>query len=238
CVAGRSMSSSPVLCGALINILAENNIEKDNIVVWERSERELERAGYPVNREGRGPKIIANDTPGIGYHNDFSVFGTVGSLVTRVLTDRVDYHVNFPILKDHSIAGLSGGLKNFYGAVHNPNKYHDPNCNPYAADMYCLPEIKRKNKLTIMDCFRIQYNGGPSFRSKYALDSNIILMSEDPVALDTVALELLENHRKLNGLDSLKDAGRYPEYLVTAADDEHKLGVHDKKYIEKVELMV
>ncbi|MBD3170356.1 MAG: hypothetical protein GF307_12805, partial [candidate division Zixibacteria bacterium] len=47
CVAGRSMSSSPVLCGALINILAENNIEKDNIVVWERSERELERAGYP-----------------------------------------------------------------------------------------------------------------------------------------------------------------------------------------------
>ena len=238
CVAGRMMSSSPVLCSAIIKLLENAGNVPADITIWERSERELRQAGYDINLSGNKPKVVGNDSKSIGYSRNFSTFGEVGSLVTRVLTDIVDYHINFPVLKDHSLAGLCGGFKNFYGAVHNPNKYHDNNCNPYAADIYSLPEIKNKNRLTIMDCFKIQYNAGPGYRKKYAVGSNIVIMSDDPVAVDSAALDMLENLRRENGLKDLKSVGRYPLYLKTAADEKHRLGNFNRDLIEKVEIKI
>ncbi len=238
CLAGTMMSSSPIICRAIIDILFDAGNNKDDIVIWERSERELKRAGYDVNRKGDGVKVIANDTPGIGYSADFSVSGSVGSLLTNVLKEVVDYHINFPILKDHSIAGLSGGLKNLYAAVHNPNKYHDDNCTPFAADLYNIPEIRKKNKLTIMDCTRIQYNAGPAFNPRYAVESNMVLISDDPIALDVVALDILNDIRRKNGLGDLKSVGRYPGYLEIGADSEHKLGNFNRESIDRIEVII
>jgi len=228
CVAGIRMSSSSVLCEAIIELLKLADTREEEIIIWERSERELKNAGYPINRSNKGVRVIGNDSPGSGYTYDFSTYGEVNSLVTKVLTDMVDYHINFPILKDHS----------FYGAVHNPNKYHDNNCDPYAADIYCFPEIKNKNLLTVMDCFKIQYNSGPAYNSKYAVNSNFILISDDPVALDVVAVENLARLRQGNGLRELKAEGRYPSYLKTAADENHRLGNCNSDMIEQIEIFV
>ncbi|MBD3235070.1 MAG: DUF362 domain-containing protein, partial [candidate division Zixibacteria bacterium] len=160
------------------------------------------------------------------------------SLLTRVIKDMVEYHINFPILKDHSIAGLSGGLKNLYAAVHNPNKYHDDNCTPFAADLYNIPEIREKNRLTIMDCTRIQYNAGPAYNPKYAFESNMLLISDDPIALDAVALDILNDIRRESGLGSLKSVGRYPHYLEVGADREHKLGNFKRELIDRIEVII
>jgi uncharacterized protein (DUF362 family) len=238
CVCGMMMSSSVILCKALCGLLQSSGIKGSDIIIWERSERELTHAGYEVNYKPDKPKIVGNDSPGVGFSNQFSSFGSADSLVTRVLTEMVDYHINFPILKDHSIAGLCGGLKNMYGAVHNPNKYHDNICDPYAADISCFPVIKNKQKLIIMDCFNIQYHAGPSYFSKYATKSNKILMSTDPVAMDTKALKILDEIRIKNGLQDLKSSGRYPAYLQTAADEKHGLGNCDLNMIEEIELTV
>ena len=238
CLTGKMTSSSPTLCNAIAKLLSSSGIKEEDIVIWERSERELKKAGYQINYSGSGPKVIANDSPGVGYGSDLAVYGKVGSLITRALTDMVDYHINYPVLKDHSLAGLSSGLKNFYGAVHNPNKYHDNNCDPYAADVYSLPVIKEKNRLTIMDCFKIQYNGGPAYNGSYAINSNMILISDDPVAIDVIALQILEDTRRQYGLKDLKSVGRYPSYLKTAADTSHKLGNFEIGLIEKVEITV
>jgi uncharacterized protein (DUF362 family) len=238
CVAGIIMSSSPILCMALCELLQSAGIRENDIIIWERSERELRHAGYELNNNSNKLRIIANDSPGIGYSKDFSSFGRADSLVTRVLTDMVDYNINFPILKDHSIAGLCGGLKNMYGAVHNPNKYHDHNCDPYAADINCFPVIKNKHRLSIMDCFNIQYNAGPAYYSSFATTSNKILMSTDPVALDTIALRMLDEIRIKYGLQDLKSSGRYPAYLQTAADEKHLLGNCELDKIEQIEVSV
>jgi hypothetical protein len=42
-------------------------------------------------------------------------------------------------------------LKNMYGVIHNPNKYHPNGCNPYIADLNMLPEIRTRMRLTICD---------------------------------------------------------------------------------------
>ena len=34
--------------------------------MWERTERELERAGFRLNRRGHGVRVLATDSPGVG----------------------------------------------------------------------------------------------------------------------------------------------------------------------------
>ena len=55
--------------------------------------------------------------------------------------------INLPVLKDHDGAGVTIALKNMYGAIHNPNKYHPNGCDPYVADLNMLPEIRSRMKL-------------------------------------------------------------------------------------------
>ena len=74
--------------------------------------------------------------------------GVCGHL-SKILTNLTNRTVNLPVLKDHNLAGLSGSMKNMYGVIHNPNKYHLNNCNPYVAELNALAEIK--NSLGILD---------------------------------------------------------------------------------------
>ncbi len=46
---------------------------------------------------------------------DVTVVGLVGSRLSRILTRQCTAVVNVPVLKDHSIAGISVSLKNFFG---------------------------------------------------------------------------------------------------------------------------
>ena len=54
-----------------------------------------------------------------------------------------------------------------YGAINNPNKYHADNCDPYCAHVNSLEPIKSKNRLTMIDAVRVQYNGGPGYVEDY-----------------------------------------------------------------------
>ncbi len=215
----RKLNSTPVpLVDALATLLIQSGYKDNDIVVWERSNRELKSAGYSLNVSSVGRRCLGTDTNGIGYSDDFAVSGDVNSLVTRVLTDVVDFNINLPILKDHSIAGLSGGMKNMYGAIHNPNKFHDNNCSPYCAHVNNLEPIRTKNRLTILDAVRVQYNGGPGFVSRYRTGYNGIVLSNDPVAADRIGLSILDHVRQENGLPPLDKVGRQVKYLDAAQE--------------------
>jgi len=96
------------------------------------------------------------------------------------------------LLKDHGLAGITGGLKNYFGAIHNPNKYHDSNCNPYIADLFEIDLIRKKHRLTILDALRVQYHRGPSYHPQWNDQSNKLVFGLDPVAVDTVGWKLVE----------------------------------------------
>ncbi len=135
-----------------------------------------------------------------------------------------------PLLKDHDLSGVSISLKNFYGAIHNPNKYHQNNCNPYIADLNTHPYIQEKVKLIVCDALLPQYHGGPSFKPQWIWKLGAVLFSLDPVALDAVGADLIEQQRRQHGLPSLREAGRHPQYIHTAA--EYGLGVDDLSRID------
>ncbi len=213
----RKFNSTPVaLVDALTGLLIDHGFDANDLVVWERTSRELADAGYTLNASADGVRYLGTDANGIGYATEFSTHGPVSSLVTHILTDMVEQNVNLPVLKDHSVAGLSAGMKNMYGAIHNPNKFHADCCDPFCAHVNYLEPIRSKHRLTIIDAIRVQYDGGPGYMAQYMTTFGALVLSRDPVAADRIGLEILERLRKDHGRPTLAKAGREVKYLKTA----------------------
>lgn len=217
CLAGRGLSPQPPLVFALVSELVEEGIAPDDIIVFERSERELKDAGFPVGRRD-GVRYLGNDSAGMGYDRRPLLHRSIGSCFCSILTREIDALINFGVLKDHNLAGVSVGLKNLFGLIHNPNKYHDDNCNPYVAHVLEAPPVRKKLRLTLCDGMTAQYQGGPGLMAKYTWRPGLFLASRDPVALDAVGGGIIERKRSAEGLPSLAEDGRAPAFIETAAE--------------------
>jgi uncharacterized protein (DUF362 family) len=205
-----------------------------DIVVWDRLNSDLESAGFRLNSRWPCVRTIGNDSA--GYEETLSIHGSVGSLLSTTLTRTCDAIISLPVLKDHGIAGVTFALKNFFGAIHNPNKYHLTVGDPYVADVNMLPPIPQKVRLHIGDATAVQYEGGPSYMPQWSWRFNGLVVGRDPVALDYVGWQLIEQKRAAQGMKSLDALNRVPKYIVTAADAQHRLGTNDPRQIERLEI--
>lgn len=233
-IGGRRLSTSPVLTGIVVDELKKAGLKEENIIIWDRTERELEEAGYKINRERKGVRCIGTDSlPDGGYTRAVSQAGEISSVFSDI-AQSCDALINIPILKDHGTAGLSLGMKNWFGAINNPHRYHDNNCSPYIADLSTHSIIKKKQRLIIADALKVQPNGGPSYKPQWAVEYNSILLSTDPVALDKTGLDIVETLRSAKRLKSLESEKRFPSYIPAA--EERGLGNFDESKIEKTEV--
>ena len=232
CLAGRGNSTRPELVNAICERLQQAGIKE--IVIWDRLNSDLESARFKILERGSGIRCFGNDTS--GFEDELATFGSVGSLLSRTLTQICDAVINLPVLKDHGIAGVTISLKSMFGAIHNPNKYHMNVGDPYVADVFMLPPIRRKVRLHICDATIAQYEGGPSFMPHWTWPYNGLLVGHDPVALDYTGWQIIEKKRAEVGMKSLKEMKREPAYITTAADPQHGLGTNDPKNIKVVEV--
>lgn len=232
CLSGRRMSTSLELIDVIIEKLKDAGVNKKNIIIWDRMNLDLERAGYAIKTSGSDVKCFGNDAA--GFESELSIYGEIGSLLSRTLTEYCSVIIDVPVLKDHGIVGVTIGLKNFFGAIHNPNKYHEKLGNPYIADLWLVPVIRQKTKLIICDALTAQCEGGPPYKPQWVWNFNGILAGRDPVALDCVGWDIIERKRKEMGLKSLKDSDREPVYIRTAGDKDHRIGTCDPGRIEVV----
>ncbi len=156
--------------------------------------------------------------------------------MSKILLNYTNAQENLPILKDHGLSGVSCALKNYYGAINNPNKYHEDGCDPFVADLNALPEIRNQNRLIICDALTIQYKGGPSYHPGWNEDYQGIIISSDPVALDFIGYQRINQLRQKKGIPALEKSGLSPKYIFTAADKNHNLGKASLGEIEKIEI--
>lgn len=232
-IGGRAISTRPEVSLSLARALSENGLPERNIIIWDRTNRELRDAGYRLATGPGGVRVFGTDTQGFGYGPELVSHLDVGSLFSTIQTDSVTASVSLAILKDHGMAGVTAGMKNYFGAIHNPNKYHDSHCDPYVADVFDSPPIKSKHRLSILDALIVQYHRGPSFHPQWAEKYQGLVFSLDPVAADRVGWALIERFRAAKGLPSLKEEGREPTYLATA--EKMGLGRANLNAIETVE---
>ena len=231
---GRGLSSNVQLVGAICERLQEAGIKANDIVVWDRDSDEMEHVGFHVATGGNRVQCFGTDR--VDYEQELVMHGSVGSRLSKILTQRCNVLINVPVLKDHDGAGVTMALKNMYGVIHNPNKYHPNGCNPYIADLNMLPEIRTKMRLTICDATTACFEGGPGYKPEYSWKNNALIVSQDPVALDYTGWQIIERKRAEKGLKTLEADKRAPHYIATAADAQHRLGTNDPRRIAVVEV--
>ena len=233
---GPMLSSNMVLVAAICERLKQAGVKASNIVIWDNTNESLERASYRVSNDGNKERVIGSDDKSAGYEEKSTVYASVNTRFSKLLTRTCDCMINIPILKDHSLAGVTLAMKNMFGVIHNPADLHGKDCSPYIADLNVLPEIKSKFRLVICDAMTSCYDGGPGFNPQYSWKHNGLMVATDPVALDYTGWQIIERKRKEAGLKSLAEVGRPPKYIAVAADAQHRLGTNDPQRIALVEV--
>lgn len=230
------LSTQPTVVNAIVAGLAKADVAPERIIIWDRFDVELAAAGFTLNRSTSGVRCFGTDADAIGsgYQRKIEVSGEIGSCFSRIVAEQIDAIISVPVLKDHNLAGVSLGMKNFYGAIHNPNKYHENNCNPYVVDVVSHRFIAPKWRLTVCDGTRAQCNAGPGRHPGFAWPFGGLIVSNDFVAADAVAADLLEAERHARGLKSLAQEERPARYIATAAA--RGLGQADLAKIERIEV--
>ncbi len=159
---------------------------------------------------------------------DFSSFKTVYEndhalpLCNAVL--QCDALINICKMKTHALERITGAVKNLYGCVHGPNKAigHAKYPDPYAFAHYlCDIHTYTKPRLHIMDGIIAMEGNGPT--SGTPVKMGVLLLSKDPVALDTVFCRLIDLEPQLvptNIAGSQRGIGTYDidKIVILTAD--------------------
>jgi len=128
------------------------------------------------------------------------------SFYSNVLSREVTKIINVPSLTDSFLTGVNGALANM--VLPNLDNWRrftkPPSCgDPYLAEIYADAMIHDKVVLTVMDGLVLQYAGGPFANPGFLLDHFTIYASRDPVAIDAMAVRLLDEARAPSKLPPL-----------------------------------
>ncbi|HEX4283453.1 MAG TPA: DUF362 domain-containing protein [Terracidiphilus sp.] len=231
---GKGIATHPALILAVAERLQQAGVKPGNILVWDQNPHFLEGCGMTVNTDPSRMRCYSSAEA--GFEDQESAWGVARIRITKILTRECAMVINLPILKDHSMAGVTFALKNMYGVVDRPFTLHADNCNPAVADLNAIPVFREKIRLTIGDAISSVYEGGPGFHPEHLWYPNALIVGEDRVAIDHTAWGLLEKKRAEIGMPTFEAAGRPPRYIATAADETHHLGTNDPKRINLVEV--
>jgi hypothetical protein len=174
------------LVTAVTDSLQEAGVPAEQIVIFDAYTTELTTAGFTENRDGAGVRCYGSD---YDYPDNFELAGTRIQL-SPIITGCTAL-INMPVLKAHMITGITFAMKNHFGSTQTPELLHNPAWDKMAG-LNALAPIKDRTRLIIGDMLEanLHYAGSyPYWKPDYRGDS--ILMSFDPVAHDTVGLDVL-----------------------------------------------
>lgn len=146
------------------------------------------------------------------------------SYYTTILTRHVDKLINVPVLSDSNGTGIYGCIASLaLASVDNNRRFNGP---PYYGDVALSeilkePVIAKKLVLHVLDACIAQYAGGPTFNPNLAEMPGLVYISQDPVAIDSLALVRLENWRSRNNVDPISDRAKHvPEAGLTGIGED------------------
>jgi hypothetical protein len=216
---------------AVTDCLQEAGVPAEQIVIFDYFTSELETAGFPVNPDGPGVRCYGTDRD---YTGGWQIVGADVQL-SNILLD-CDALINVPVLKSHMLSGISFAMKNHYGTLSRPENFHyGERINRGMAELNALSPIKDRTRLIIGDvleaCLK-HANSFPYWQADFTGDS--IFMSFDPVAHDTVGLELFSQLLVADERNPAAATSMATPWLVSGA--ELGLGTNDLDSIDLVEI--
>jgi len=154
---------------------------------------------------------------------------------TNPLFIRATSLINARPIRTHYLAGMSGCIKNYIMFTPSQSALHPDSCADLGST-FNLPQVKGKTRLNVLCCLTPQFHGrGPHhFSRRYVWNYNGILVSRDPVAVDTIGLELIKAKRR-QVLGKGRELPPVPKH-IRLADSRHGIGVGDLRRIELIKL--
>ena len=212
---GRTSGTRPVVVAALIESMLRSGISRDQIVIWDRRSVDLRLAGYYELAEKYKVGIagaveagydrdVSYSTPLIGklVYGDLE-FGKKGegvgrnSYASKLVSQRLTKIINVTPLLNHNQAGVSGALYGLATAsVDNILRFEDPErLGTAIPEIYGMSQLADKVVLNIVDALICQYRGEERSLLHYSTVLNQLWFSRDPVAVDALAIKVLEENR-------------------------------------------
>lgn len=246
-LAGPNLSTHSVIVNKIVDSLFSAGVLRKQIIIWDRFEEHLLKAGYPMKTDEGDVRTLASNLPDIGY--DDKVFyetekdsitrrenESTRSLYSRIITEMVDVVINVPVLKHHEMSGISGCLKNMaFGSVENTRRFHGRPlyCNPAIAEIYENKVIKDKVVLNIVDGLSASFDHGPTYHEESIWQFGGLFLSVDPVILDVLILQTVNQKREEMGLSSMS---KYANHITSASGLEIGNNSLDQVNLQKIEV--
>lgn len=235
---GATMATNFELILPLVEGLIALGVPPSKITVYEQYPSYLVGTRVGLKRNPL-PDGVVTGTHNNNHHTmrDIVVYQGIKTRYCHFFTQATAV-IDLTMIKDHSICGYTGCLKNItHGNINNPHEHHAHNASPQIAMLYNHPIVTSRVRLHVVDAFKIMYDKGPLDKDPATrIPHGAVYVSTDPVALDTVGWQLIDRERTARGLKTLKEAKREPRYIQTAS--ELGLGLHDLNAIRLKQLEV
>jgi Domain of unknown function (DUF362) len=204
----------------VIKQLGVVGIPPTQIYIYERFQNQLDEVNYTPHIP-EGVQIVAAEranrySDNNGYdpavYLEADLFGEDDTRcnMMRLVTQRLTKIINIPNMKDHGAVGATGCLKNIaYGSFSNVARTHyrgHSHTYSMVGTLATIEPLRSRTVLQIMDGLRGVWHGGPFARTrKYVFYPKQILFATDPVAVDRLLLDIIDDKRKAEGVLSIWD---------------------------------
>ncbi|MBK7582720.1 MAG: DUF362 domain-containing protein [Myxococcales bacterium] len=233
---GATMAANAEVVMPIIHGLIALGVPPEKITVYEQFPSYMK--GTRIG--GKGNKLPAGVKTGIHMNSlvampETVIYKNVKTQYVKFLTEATAV-IDVTQIKDHSICGFTGCLKNMtHGSITNPGKHHGAGAHAQIAALYNHEIMRSRVRLHIVDAFKIMYDKGPLDKDpKRRIPYGAVFATTDPVAMDTIGWKIVDNARKENGMKSLAQVGREPKFIAKAAD--LGLGAHAESKIKLSEV--
>jgi len=190
------------------------------IYVYERFQSQLDEVDYAPHLP-QGVQIVAAERANRNVDNggydpapylEADLFGeeATRSNMMRLVSRSLTKIINIPNMKDHGATGVTGCLKNIaYGSFSNVARTHQrgkSHTYSVVGTLAAVEPLRSRTVLQIMDGLRGVWHGGPFARTtRYVFYPRQILFGTDPVAIDRLLLDVIEEQRRAHGAISIWD---------------------------------
>jgi uncharacterized protein (DUF362 family) len=227
CSGAPGICSHPVIVAETVRQLIATGVKPANIWIYERFRDQMDAVGYDKYVPA-GVHILAasalRDTlngydPKTYVEVDFFGEEDTRSNVIRQVAETFTKIINIPNMKDHGASGVTGCLKNIaYGNFHNVARSHrfaKTHTYSFIGTLAMVEPVRSRTVLHLMDGLKGVWHGGPfSPNRDYRFYPAKMMFGTDPVAMDRMLLDVIEEQRQRQGAVSVWN--RSPEHLIPA----------------------
>lgn len=211
------VSDHDIVAETIRNLL-EVGLKPQQIYIYERFQSQMDDvnyaprvpAGVNIHAAEKANRRLDNRSydPLVYVEADFFGEDDTRSNMMKLVTQKLTKIINIPNMKDHGATGATGCLKNIaYGSFSNVARTHYKGTThtlSYVGTLASLEPLRSKTVLQIMDGLRGVWHGGPFAHTKrYVFYPKQMLFGTDPVAIDRLLLDIIDDERKRRGAISI-----------------------------------